>query len=370
MTTALLCVGFSLDDNKYLERIVKYMRTIKTPVIWLEQYPEELIYSTDIMVDKIDLVNILTKWNINVIYFAGDINNEIVNTILLNYTIIPIKELVTNIKKQVYMHIRDIDHVYGSGDSFLIHNFIPDDLIPDLFNTIKNEIKWNTMTHKGGEVPRLVAVQGEINNGAKPIYRHPAENTPELTEFSKSSKLIRDYIMKELLVFINHVLIQYYRNGHDHIGEHSDKTIDVNPNSYIMNYSIGAERTFVLKHKLGAEETQKIKLPHNSLFVMGLQTNKEWYHSIKQDKRPDCEKTKEELAYGGERISFTWRNIATYIKNNRLFGQGAKYLKYSDTLDITNLELDTELIKAFGEENHNPNFDWNNIYGKLIGRKI
>ena len=39
-------------------------------------------------------------------------------------------------------------------------------------------------------------------------------------------------------VFLNHCLIQYYRDGNDHIGDHSDKTLDIQPDSCVVNYSI------------------------------------------------------------------------------------------------------------------------------------
>jgi alkylated DNA repair dioxygenase AlkB len=92
---------------------------------------------------------------------------------------------------------------------------------------------------------------------------------------------------------LNHALIQWYRSGHDHIGEHADKTLDVRAGSVIVNVSFGATRCMVLRTKDRDEATRRIErveLPHNSLFVLGLETNRKWKHEINPDKRLLTEK--------------------------------------------------------------------------------
>lgn len=49
----------------------------------------------------------------------------------------------------------------GEGDSKLIANILPKELAEDVFERLKKEVRWRTMYHRGGEVPRLVAVEGE-----------------------------------------------------------------------------------------------------------------------------------------------------------------------------------------------------------------
>lgn len=51
-------------------------------------------------------------------------------------------------------------------------------------------------------------------------------------------------------------------------------------------------------------QSQRIKLPHNSVFVLGPQSNREWLHGIRADKRPDIEKTKEEKAFRGKDLNY------------------------------------------------------------------
>jgi hypothetical protein len=52
----------------------------------------------------------------------------------------------------------------GVGDSYLIKDFLSkDEWDPDLvFLTLKTEVNWQEMSHKGGMVPRLIALQGKV----------------------------------------------------------------------------------------------------------------------------------------------------------------------------------------------------------------
>ena len=130
-------------------------------------------------------------------------------------------------------------------------------------------------------MPRLVAVQGEVApDGSFPIYRHPADEPPPLLPFSPTVEAIRGYVETTLNHPVNHVLIQHYRNGADYISEHSDKTIDVVRSSRIVNVSLGARRHMTLRSKdadtAGKRDVQRVKLPHNSMFVLGLATNAKW----------------------------------------------------------------------------------------------
>jgi nicotinamidase-related amidase len=62
-------------------------------------------------------------------------------------------------------------HKLGEGDSFIIYNILPTDLAETVFDNLKKEVSWRSMFHRGGEVPRLVAVQGEIAEDGTYVYR-------------------------------------------------------------------------------------------------------------------------------------------------------------------------------------------------------
>ena len=71
------------------------------------------------------------------------------------------------------------------GDTDIIENVLPEELVKDAFDRLQNEVQWQRMLHQGGEVPRLVAVQGEVaEDGSMPVYRHPSDESPPLLLFS------------------------------------------------------------------------------------------------------------------------------------------------------------------------------------------
>ncbi|KAJ5861889.1 uncharacterized protein N7529_009199 [Penicillium soppii] len=263
----------------------------------------------------------------------------------------------------------------GEGDSRVVRDV---NLSEESFERIKAEVDWQKMYHLSGQVPRLVAVQGQTqSDGAIPIYRHPADESPPFKPFTPAVDEVRVAVEQILGHPLNHVLIQLYRDGQDRISEHSDKTLDIVRGSFICNVSLGAERVMVLRTKISASQSgegtepsrisQRVPLPHKSLFVLGPQTNMRWLHGIRADKRPDTTKSAEEQAFGGQRISLTFRHIGTFIDPvaNIIWGQGA----VSKTLDQARAVVhgdptETErLIGAFGQENRATEFDWDAVYG-------
>lgn len=265
----------------------------------------------------------------------------------------------------------------GEGDSELVLNILPSDLAEIAFENMRKEVAWNVMYHRGGEVPRLVAVEGEVvADGSFPIYRHPADESPALHPFSPTVSLIREHVQKVLKHPVNHVLIQHYRSGADYISEHSDKTIDIVRGSRVVNVSLGAQRIMTLRLKRdgmdGREKgtprpSQKIPLPHNSMFVLGLETNAKWLHAINHNKRPLHLKSPEEQFMNGERISLTFRHIGTFLTadESQIYGQGAKG-KTRETAQpvVKGTEEATKLLEAFGKENQQSDFDWEAVYGE------
>ena len=112
----------------------------------------------------------------------------------------------------------------GSGDSRVIHDGLKSPLAMKAFEKLKDEVEWQKMYHREGEVPRLVAVQGEVGiDGSFPIYRHPSDKSPPLFPFTSTINTIRGEVQKSLKQTFNHALIQLYRSGEDNISEHADK---------------------------------------------------------------------------------------------------------------------------------------------------
>ena len=331
----------------------------------------------------------------------------------------------------------------GTGNSYLIEDVLSEKESQNIFRNIDNEIKWGEMSHKGGLVPRLVCNQGSIycNSNATelhsssdtfiPVYRHPAANPPPLIAWTAHVSKVKEIAEQICGHPLNHALIQLYRSGDDYISEHADKTLDIMEGSYICNYSCGAKRTMILRAKKGArghnrknnlihsdesikddcnlskkekkeienkleEDRKNLRIPmhHNSLFLLDPHTNRYMLHSIKRDKRPLCEKSKEELREGGARISITFRWIHTFERQSDglLFGGGSrrKEVKVNEEKcqisidcsdgpfkndsydnDATDIKEDgEEMLIGFSKENTEADtFDWCKVYGSGFDAK-
>jgi len=95
----------------------------------------------------------------------------------------------------------------------------------------------------------------------------------------------------------NSVLLNYYRDGQDSMGFHSDDEPELGPQPAIASVSFGATRTFILKHKK-RPQTVKLDLTDGSLLLMAGKLQHCWRHGINKERKP-C----------GPRINLTFRLI-------------------------------------------------------------
>jgi hypothetical protein len=285
----------------------------------------------------------------------------------------------------------------GTGDCELLMDVMSEDFAATMFENLLREVNFQEMSQSGGIVPRLVAIQGIMHSdtGLEPIYRHPTDSDMKLAAMTPTVFQIKQRL-EELVSgqIFNHVLIQLYRTGRDHINEHSDKTLDILHGSNIVNFSVGSARTFQLKLKKDSSlqrdpaiiPLQKIVLVNNSAFVCSWMTNAHFMHGIRPDKRDEQFKRDEELLQSGMRISLTYRSIATYSyrgeESDLLFGQGAKHklipsslselqqfiTSYSEEVKVHDDETEDEeslrMLQAFSKENHHADFDWDAYYSR------
>lgn len=95
----------------------------------------------------------------------------------------------------------------------------------------------------------------------------------------------------------NSVLVNRYRDGSDSMGWHSDSEIELGHEPIIASVSLGATRTFEMKHKLSGT-VRRFELSSGCLLVMGAGTQGSWVHRIPK-----------EPAVVGERVNLTFRRI-------------------------------------------------------------
>ena len=82
----------------------------------------------------------------------------------------------------------------------------------------------------------------------------------------------------------NMALVNWYKDGDEYIGHHSDDEKQLISNSPIYCFSFGHARDFLLKNKTTGE-VKKLILENNSLVVMGGECQKTHTHSIPKRKK-------------------------------------------------------------------------------------
>ena len=104
--------------------------------------------------------------------------------------------------------------------------------------------------------------------------------------------------IQELTSFkFNSALINYYRDGNDSIGFHSDDEKELGQWPLIVSLSFGAPREFIFRHKRALAPDVKITLSDGVGLIMAGHTQENWEHGIKKTK------------HAGERINMTFRTI-------------------------------------------------------------
>jgi len=97
--------------------------------------------------------------------------------------------------------------------------------------------------------------------------------------------------------YFNSVLINYYRDGKDSNGWHSDDERELGDNPVIASISLGASRDFLLRSKRDHSLKATVPLHAGSLLLMSGTTQRCWQHSIPKRAHADA------------RINLTFRNI-------------------------------------------------------------
>lgn len=164
------------------------------------------------------------------------------------------------------------------GDVVYVPNFIPSSNSLELFKKINQEVSWQEKSIKmfGKNVlqPRKVAWHGKKDA----FYKYSGVvNTPQ--PFTKTLLNIKTMIETKLSLEFNSCLLNLYRDGHDYMGYHKDNERELGQNPLIASLSLGATRSFLLKHKKD-NLRHSIELETGSLLVMKGATQNNWHHAL------------------------------------------------------------------------------------------
>lgn len=139
--------------------------------------------------------------------------------------------------------------------------------------------------------PRLTAWYGEASYTYSGLTLQPLPLTPLLAQ-------LRTAVERVTGQRYNSVLLNYYRDGADSMGMHSDDEPELGPQPVIASLSYGATRTFLLRHRRN-NRTVKLDLTDGSLLLMAGTLQAHWRHGINKTAK-----------LVGPRLNLTFRYVS------------------------------------------------------------
>jgi len=164
--------------------------------------------------------------------------------------------------------------------------------IPDFLHEIESEelfqVLYSDLSWEGGEI-KLFGKIHEIprkqvmfaNKGLKYGYSGKQLN---VKDWNRTVLNIKNQIESEFNFDFNACLANLYRDGNDSNGWHADNEEELGKNPVIASISLGATRTFKLKH-LATKDKIDFQMTSGSLLIMGGEMQHYWKHQIPKTKR-------------------------------------------------------------------------------------
>lgn len=188
-------------------------------------------------------------------------------------------------------------------------NWLSETIADIYFSRLKSGCAWQQSTiqiaGKPIKIPRLNAWYGE--KGASYSYSGKSFtplpwNRPLRSLLGHLNRTIHSQSNSFLP---NSALVNCYRDGADSVAWHADDETELGKAPTIASVSLGAERRFVLKHRVSRIK-RELTLEHGSLLIMLPPLQSHWVHAIP--------KTKAEV---GTRINVTFRQVFIGASNSR-----------------------------------------------------
>lgn len=187
------------------------------------------------------------------------------------------------------LQLKDADIEYHEG-------FLGSAAGATLYTAIMAETNWRQETVKvyGKEylTPRLSCWMGE----SWMDYSY-SNLTMRATPWTGTLLSVKQKIEDQTGESFNSVLINYYRDGDDSNGWHSDDEPELGQQPTIASLSLGAARDFKLRHKYNKSLKSSICLAHGSLLMMRGRTQSHWQHHVPKRAKAEA------------RINLTFRTV-------------------------------------------------------------
>ena len=155
----------------------------------------------------------------------------------------------------------------------------------ELFRDLEKEVDWKqdevVMFGKRITMRRLTAWYGD-----KPFDYTYSQVSRKALPWTKTLAEIKAEVEKISGETFNSCLLNFYHDGEDYMGWHSDDEPELDPDASIASLSLGAERKFSFKHRL-TKETVSVFLNDGSLLLMKPPTQEHWLHTLRKSKKVD-----------------------------------------------------------------------------------
>jgi len=174
--------------------------------------------------------------------------------------------------------------------------WLPTDAAAQRFEALRNEVPWQrqpiTLFGRTMMQPRLLAWMGDA--GAVYTYSGQRQVPQPWTPVVQDLKRM---VEAESGARFNSVLLNFYRDGADSMGWHSDDEPELGPTPVIASLTLGAERRFVFRPRDKNDARRvPIVLGDGSLLVMRGDCQRRWQHAVPKTAKP-----------AGGRINLTFR---------------------------------------------------------------
>ena len=167
----------------------------------------------------------------------------------------------------------------NQADYQYIPEFLAQSEAEQLFSQLKSSIDWRqdkiSVYGKQYPIPRLQAFIAD--EGITYTY---SGLTLYGSGFPDYIETLKNRISSITNTKFNALLANLYRDGKDHMGWHSDDERELGAAPVIASLSLGAERTFQLRHRRSPKQRIDIELASGSLLIMGPELQHQWQHAL------------------------------------------------------------------------------------------
>ena len=184
-------------------------------------------------------------------------------------------------ENQRYVYPRHIPHLIFS------HLMAGPQVAKRWFQECKENTKWTQGTlkvyNRECTEPRLTAYFSDISD-----YKYSGK-VAKATPFGESKVVseILNYVHQALRpdIRFNSCLMNYYRNGDDRVGWHSDNDALYGEDPIVATVTLGVARDFDMRFRADHSKKCRVTMQPGSLLLMGGSMQRYWHHQIPPRKR-------------------------------------------------------------------------------------